>query len=98
MKIPQDCSSIEEVRREIDNIDNEIIDLIGKRLSFVREIIKYKSNAEEIYAKERYHHVIEKRRELAKVYQLNPDVIENIYRVMMDYFIKEQFNLLKTKI
>ena len=98
MKIPQDCSSIEEVRREIDNIDNEIIDLIGKRLSFVREIIKYKSNAEEIYAKERYHHVIEKRRELAKVYQLNPDVIENIYRVMMDYFIKEQCNLLKTKI
>jgi isochorismate pyruvate lyase len=98
MKIPQDCSSIEEVRREIDNIDNEIIGLIGKRLSFVREIIKYKSNAEEIYAKERYHHVIEKRRELAKVYQLNPDVIENIYRVMMDYFIKEQFNLLKTKI
>ena len=98
MKLPQECSSIEDVRREIDSIDNEIIGLIGKRFAFIREIIKYKNNAEDVVAKKRYNTVIARRRELAAMYQLNPDVIENIYRIMMDYFIKEQFELLKKKI
>jgi len=98
MKLPQECSSIEDVRGEIDNIDNEIIGLIGKRLSFVREIIKYKNNTEDVVAKERYTAVIARRRELAATYELDPDVIENIYRMMMDYFINEQFELLKKKI
>ena len=97
MKLPQECSSIEDVRREIDSIDNEIIGLIGKRFTFIREIIKYKNNAEDVVAKERYNTVIARRRELAAMYLLNPDVIENIYRIMMDYFIKEQFVLLKKK-
>ena len=98
MKLPQECSNIEDVRREIDSIDNEIIGLIGKRFTFIREIIKYKNNAEDVVAKERYNTVIARRRELAAMYLLNPDVIENIYRIMMDYFIKEQFELLKKKI
>jgi isochorismate pyruvate lyase len=97
MKLPQDCNNIEDVRREIDTIDNEIIGLIGKRLSFIREIIKYKNNAEDIYARDRYNTVIARRRELAKANELNPDVIESIYRILMDYFIKEQFVLLKKK-
>ena len=97
MKLPQDCSSIEDVRREIDKIDNEIIGLIGKRFTFIREIIKYKNNADDVYAKERYNTVIARRRELATMHQLNPDVIESIYRILMDYFIKEQFVLLKKK-
>ena len=97
MKLPQDCNNIEDVRREIDTIDNEIIGLIGKRLSFIKEIIKYKNNAEDVYAKDRYNTVIARRRELAKINKLNPDVIEGIYRILMDYFIKEQFVLLNKK-
>jgi isochorismate pyruvate lyase len=97
MKLPQDCQSIEEVRREIDEIDQAIIGLIGKRFSFVREIVKYKKNADDVYAKSRYDDVINTRRGIAVSNNLNPDVIENIYRVMMDYFIKEQLNLLKNK-
>jgi isochorismate pyruvate lyase len=71
--------------------------LIGKRFSFIQEIIKYKSNADEVYAKTRYHDVISKRREIAASHHLNPDVIESMYRIMMDYFIKEQLELLKKK-
>ena len=43
MKIPHKCKNIEEVRQEIDEIDHAIIDLIGKRFSFIQEIVKYKS-------------------------------------------------------
>ena len=97
MKLPQECHSIEEIRREIDEIDNAIISLVGKRFSFIQEIIKYKSNIDEVYAKERYLSVIYERREIAASHHLNPDVIESIYRIMMDYFIREQLELLKNK-
>ncbi len=97
MKLPHECHSIEEVRLEIDKIDLAIIDLIAKRFSFIQEIIKYKSNTDEVYAKNRYSAVISKRREIAVSHHLNPDIIEGMYRIMMDYFIKEQLELLKNK-
>ena len=97
MKLPHDCTNIEDVRREIDMIDKEIIGLVGKRFAFVREIIKYKSNVDEVYAKDRYNAVINQRREIALKYNLNPDVIESLYRILMDYFINEQLELLNKK-
>jgi isochorismate pyruvate lyase len=97
MKILHECNCIEDVRQGIDEIDNEIIGLIGKRLAFIHEIIKYKNNAEDVYAKTRYQAVINKQREIAVRHHLNPDVIENMYRIMMDYFIDEQLELLNKK-
>ena len=97
MKLPQECHSIEELRQNIDEIDHAIISLIGKRLSFIQEIIKYKNSIEEVYAKDRYLAVIGERRKFAAGYHLNPDVIESIIRILMDYSIKEQLELLKNK-
>jgi isochorismate pyruvate lyase len=97
MKMPQECHSIEEVRKEIDEIDNSIIGLIVKRFSFIQEIVKYKSSIDEVYAKDRYNTVIGKQREIAANHNLDPDVIEKIYKIMMDYFIKEQLVLLEKK-
>ena len=34
---------------------------------------------------------------MAISHRLDPDVIENIYRIMMNYFIQEQLELLKKK-
>jgi isochorismate pyruvate lyase len=94
MKLPHECTNIEEVRREIDRIDAEIISLIGKRLDFVKAIVKYKSNTDDVYATDRYNAVIEERRKMAILNKLRPDVVERIYRLMMDYFIEEQLDLL----
>ena len=97
MKKPHECHNIDELRKVIDEIDDEIIGLIGKRFSFIQEIVKYKSNIDEVYAKDRYSTVISKRREIAAKNNLDPDFIERLYRIMMDYFIKEQLDLLKKK-
>jgi isochorismate pyruvate lyase len=97
MKIPRKFNNIEEVRKEIDEIDKAIIELIGERFSFIQEIVKYKSSVDEVYAKRRHNTVIAERREIAAKHNLDPDVIEKMYRIMMDYFIKEQLELLKKK-
>ena len=97
MKLPNECRSIEEVRKEIDEIDHTIISLIGKRLSYIQEIIKYKNNVDEVYSKKRHLEVINERREFAANLHLDPDVIESVYRILMDYFIKEQLELFRNK-
>jgi isochorismate pyruvate lyase len=97
MRIQQECNNIEEVRQKIDEIDISIIGLIGERFSYIKEIVKYKSSIDDVYAKTRYDDVISKRREIANSNNLDPDVIEKMYRIMMDYFIKEQLELLKKK-
>jgi isochorismate pyruvate lyase len=97
MKVPHECKNIEEVRREIDSIDAEIIDLIGKRRDYIQAIVKYKNNPDEVYAKDRHNAVIDERRKMAILHRLDPDVIEKIYRLLMNYFIEEQFDLIRNK-
>jgi isochorismate pyruvate lyase len=97
MKLPQECRNLEEIRQQIDEIDQIIIEMIGNRFSYIKEIVRFKSNADEVYAKNRYHEVIRRRREIAALHHLDPDVIENIYKILMEYFIREQLELLKIK-
>lgn len=98
MKSPSNCLSLKEIRQLIDLIDSQIIALLGMRYEYVKEVIKYKEPTEEsIQAKERFDNVIATRREMAEKAGLDPDVIENIYRCLMGYFINEELKLIKNK-
>jgi isochorismate pyruvate lyase len=98
MKSADRCTTIEEVRSAIDTIDHELIQLLGKRFQYVKEIIKFKEPTEEgIVAKERYESVIRTRRELALKNGLDQDLIERIYRELLNYFIAEELKLIRDK-
>lgn len=95
-KLPQDCTNITEVRNEIDNIDCEIIKLLSKRFGYVREVVKYKEKTDiGIEATDRRAAVIESRRKWAEEVNINPDVIENIYNTLIDYFIIEEKRIMQ---
>jgi isochorismate pyruvate lyase len=98
MKSAETCNSIEEVREAIDNIDMEIISLLAKRYEFVKAVVQFKErNEASIISKQRLDCVILTRREMAVKYGLSPDVIENIYRQLTDYFISEEMKMLNLK-
>lgn len=97
MKLPKDCTSIEEIRNAIDALDTEIITLFGKRFQYVKEIVKFKTDEESIIAKERREEVIRERRRLASENGLDPDVFENIYRTLIQHFISEEMEILNNK-
>jgi isochorismate pyruvate lyase len=97
MKEPKDCSSIEEIREAIDVIDLQIINLFGKRFEYVKEIVKYKTDKDSIKAKERYDFVLEQRAHWAVKHGLDPNVIEHIYKYLMDHFIQEELKILAKK-
>ena len=90
MKSPQDCQNIEDIREAIDNLDRDIIDKFSQRFVYVKAAAKFKKNPQEVKAKERFKLMLRQRRDWAKERNLNPDVIENIYRDLVNYFIHEE--------
>lgn len=95
-KLPHECTNITEIRNEIDNIDIDIIKLLSTRFGYVREVVKYKENTPSgIEASDRRAAVIISRRKWAEEAGFDPDVIENIYNALIDYFILEEKKIMK---
>ena len=93
---PQECSSLAEVRSEIDRIDREIVRLLSVRAGYVREVVKYKDGTPQgIEAPERRAAVLQTRRQWAAEAAINPDLVEDIYDRLVEYFISEEKKLLK---
>jgi tRNA-Thr(GGU) m(6)t(6)A37 methyltransferase TsaA len=90
----REVASLAEARSAIDRIDAEIIQLLGNRAGYVRQVVKFKQTVEEVRAPIRYAEVMRRRREMAEAAGLNPDVIERMYRLLVDNFIKEEMALL----
>ena len=97
MSKPEDCQSLEEIRGEIDRIDKQIIELLGERFQYVKEIVKYKSTADDVVAKKRYQEVFEVRRQWAEEQGLSPAIVEQLYKILIHYFIDEQMRLLNER-
>lgn len=94
-KKPSECANITDVRNEIDNIDKAIISLLSQRFEYVKEVVKYKDKTNEgIEASDRKATVFRERRQWAEAANLNPDIIEDIYKRLVQYFIEEEKKLI----
>ena len=87
-----ECNSIDEVRNNINNIDEQIVKLIALRGHFVNEAAKFKKDTADVKAPKRVEEVINKVKNLAQLNGANEEVVENVYRIMIDSFIKAEMN------
>ena len=84
----EEYNSLDEVRSNIDRIDDGIIRLIAERGTFVSQASRFKKNEEGVRDNSRVEKVIQKVRAKAETYGANPDMVERIYREMIAGFIK----------
>lgn len=63
---------------------------MSARFNYVKVASKFKTNATNVKAPTRFKAMLEQRRIWAESAGLNPDVIENMYRNLVDYFIQEE--------
>jgi isochorismate pyruvate lyase len=87
MPLPAECLSLEEVRAEIDRLDRAIIALIGERAAYVHTAARFKSSEADVAAPDRQRSMMAARRAWAEQHDLDPDVIEKLYRDLVAYFI-----------
>jgi isochorismate pyruvate lyase len=96
MKAPESCESLEEVRAEIDRIDRAIVALIGERAGYVHAAARFKDSEAAVAAPDRQASMFRARREWAQAADLDPDVIERLYRDLVAYFIVRETDHWKT--
>lgn len=97
MKTPDECANIQEVREEIDIIDREVIDALSKRFKYVIAAARFKTSEASVRAPDRFQAMLQQRREWAQESGLNPDVVENIYRDLVSYYIEEELKHYKSE-
>lgn len=90
MKPPEDCSGIQEIREQIDIIDRETIDALSKRFQYVIAAARLKTGEADVKAPARFNAMLKQRREWAQESGLNPDIVEKLYRDLVNYFIDEE--------
>ena len=95
---PQTCENIEEIRDAIDVIDREILQLFALRHEYVKEIVKFKNGNEEgIIASERKEKVLKQRKAWAEEKGLDTEMIEKVFRLLIDKNIQIQFDIYNSK-
>ena len=79
--------ALDEVRRNIDELDRRIIALIAERQSWVVRAGALKTSAIAVRAPDRVEQVICSVRGLAREFDASPEVVEAAYRAMIAAFI-----------
>ena len=85
---PKDCRSMDEVRAEIDRIDQSLVDLIGERFAYVDRAWQLKQSPAEARVLWRIQQVIDKVRARAADKGVPPDLCEALWRQMIGWFIQ----------
>ncbi len=81
--------SLNRIRKEIDNIDRELIKLLSQRMSLAIESKKFKQKIEDISREEEIYSNL---RLLAQEYDLDYRYIRNIYEIIFREGKKRQKN------
>lgn len=87
---PEQCQGMNDIRSEIDLIDQMIIRLIGRRSQYVLAAAKFKTSATAVRAPERVKIMLEQRRQWAEQEGLKPDIIEHMFADLVNHFIEEE--------
>ena len=90
MKPSTVCESLLDVRQAIDQIDEQIIALMGLRADYVRTAARFKTSEAAVAAPERQAAMLEARRAWAEREKLDPDFIEKLYREVVSYFVAHE--------
>ncbi|MDY7068802.1 Isochorismate pyruvate lyase [Pseudomonas extremaustralis] len=84
------CTTLEEVRSNIDRLDQQIVSLLAERGHYVSQAARFKKDTDGVKAPQRVEQVISKVRNLSQTVGANPDVTEQVYRAMIAAFIQQE--------
>jgi isochorismate pyruvate lyase len=90
MKIPRDCETLDEIRCEIDRLDRDVVALLGQRFEYVKAAAKFKADSDSVKAPDRLQSLLKQRGDWAIEAGLKPEVVQSLYRDLVNYFIEEE--------
>jgi isochorismate pyruvate lyase len=87
---PEDCRSLEEIREGMDALDRQIIQILARRVAYVKAAARFKTSSAAVAAPDRVQKVLDTRREWAMEAGLDGDVVRALYRDIVTYCVGEE--------
>jgi isochorismate pyruvate lyase len=81
------CDSLAQVRENIDRLDRQIVPLLAERAGYVAQAAGFKVTKGAVVDTDRIEAIVLKVRHMAVEEGVDADVIEHIYRSMINAFI-----------
>lgn len=85
--IDNSSTSLEDIRASIDEVDARIIYLLKERQDLVRCAGLLKGSSSDVRAPKRVEQVIAKAKERAEREGMSVEVVESVYRAMIDAYV-----------
>ena len=86
----KECHSLQEVRDEIDKIDEKLVELISQRSHLIRQAAAFKESVEEVKAEDRIDDIMQRVRKKAIALDINPNMISDLFRIMIDEMVETE--------
>lgn len=95
---PDECTTMTHVRKEIDDLDEQLVSLLGKRFGYIHRASQLKKHLDDTPAliPWRVEQVVDRVRKHAIQARLSPDLIEQVWRLLMSWFIDYEAVQLET--
>lgn len=86
------CNSLEEVRHEIDKIDDDLVTLIAKRSHYIHQAAAFKNSVNEVKAEDRVEFIKQKVRAKAIELDVSPNMISELFTKMIDEMVEDEIS------
>ncbi|MBT8153016.1 chorismate mutase [Epibacterium ulvae] len=93
---PKDCSDMSELRKQIDRLDKELVDMLVARAGYIDRAIELKrENGWPARIPERVDEVIENVGREAAKRDLDPELVKALWRHLVDWSIQREAQVIR---
>ncbi|MCE2573058.1 isochorismate lyase [Motilimonas eburnea] len=90
LKQPEACESLNDIRIGIDSLDKEIVQILAKRMGYVKAAAQFKPDEQSIPAPERVVVMLQDRKKWAEQAGLSAEYVERLFTDIIDWYINQQ--------
>ena len=96
-KLPAECESKDDVRAELDRIDQGLLTLLAERHRYVTRMAEIKTDPHEAYDPQRIEAVISKVRTRSGDLELDEDQAELLWRTLIDWNVNYEKGIIAAR-
>ena len=89
--------NILKIRKKLDNLDNQLLDIIKKRSKLVDQVLSYKQFKNQIIDKKRINIILKNIKKKSKNKNIDQNITLRIWKSMIKAFIDYEYRNFKKK-
>ncbi|MFK5937002.1 MAG: chorismate mutase [Sulfurimonas sp.] len=86
------CNSLQEVRDEIDKVDDNLVELISQRSHLIRQAAAFKNSVDEVKAQDRVDDIMQRVRKKGIELNINPNMLSDLFNIMIDEMVETEIS------